>query len=80
VAKAASFAAAARSTLRETAPAVLPAIDAAVAEGVATLGEAKPIRHVAGSRIRHRNRTLGWDLPADTDAAPIGRSGGWALS
>jgi len=66
--------------LRESAAAVLPAIDAAVADGVATRSEAKPIRDVAGSRIRHLNRTLGWDLPADTDAAPIPRGGGWALS
>jgi len=47
-----------------TAAAVLPAIDAAVAEDVATREEAKPIRDVVGSRIRHLNRTLKWDIPA----------------
>ena len=58
---------------------VLPVMDAAVAEGVATRIEAKPVRDVAGSRLRHLNRTLGWNIPADTDA-PVHRGGGWALS
>jgi hypothetical protein len=65
--------------LKETAAAVLPAIDAALAEGVATRAEAKPVRDVVGSRIRHLNRTLKWDIPAETDA-PIRRGGGWTLS
>jgi serine/threonine-protein kinase HipA len=65
--------------LRTMAMAVLPAIDAAVADGVTTRIEAKPIRDVAGSRLRHLNRTLGWNIPADTDA-PVHRGGGWTLS
>jgi hypothetical protein len=65
--------------LRTMAMAVLPAIDAAVAAGVATRIEAKPVRDVAGSRLRRLNRTLGWNIPADTDA-PVHRGGGWALS
>jgi hypothetical protein len=65
--------------LREAAASALPAIDAAVGEGVATREEAKPIRDVVGSRVRHLNRTLKWDIPAETDA-PIRRGGGWALS
>jgi len=65
--------------LRDAALAVLPAIDAAVGEGLVTRTEAKPVRDVVGSRIRHLNRTLGWDIPADTDA-PIRRGGGWSLS
>jgi hypothetical protein len=65
--------------LKEMAAAVLPAIDAAIAESVVTRGEAKPIRDVVGSRIRRLNRTLKWDIPADTDA-PIRRGGGWTLS
>lgn len=44
-----------------------------------TREEAKPIRDVVGSRIRHLNRTLKWDIPAATDA-PIRRGGGWTLS
>jgi hypothetical protein len=46
---------------------------------VTTREEAKPIRDVVGSRIRHLNRTLKWDIPAATDA-PIRRGGGWTLS
>jgi serine/threonine-protein kinase HipA len=65
--------------LREAAMAVLPAIDAAVADGVVTRTEAKPVRDVVGSRIRHLNLILGWDIPADTDA-PILGGGGWSLS
>lgn len=65
--------------LKDTAAATLPAIDAAVAQGLVTRGAAKPIRDVVGSRIRHLNRTLKWDIPADTDA-PIRRGGGWAFS
>ena len=65
--------------LKEAAAAALPAIDAAVEEGLATREEAKPIRDVVGSRIRHLNRTLKWDIAAKTDA-PIRRGGGWALS
>lgn len=65
--------------LKQAAAAALPAIDAAVGEGVATREEAKPIRDVVGSRVRHLNRTLKWDIPAETDA-PIRRGGGWALS
>ena len=61
--------------LKEAAAAALPAIDAAVTEGVATREEAKPIRDIVGSRIRHLNRTLKWDIPAETDA-PIRRGGG----
>jgi serine/threonine-protein kinase HipA len=65
--------------LKEMAAAALPAIDAAMAEGLVTRGEAKPIRDVVGSRIHHLNRTLKWDIPADTDA-PVRRGGGWAFS
>jgi serine/threonine-protein kinase HipA len=65
--------------LKDTAMAALPAIDAVVAEGVVTRGEAKPVRDIVGSRIRHLNRTLKWDIPADTDA-PLRRGGGWAFS
>ena len=50
--------------LKNTAAAALPAIDAAIAEGVVTRGEAKPIRDVVGSRIRHLNWTLKWDILA----------------
>lgn len=65
--------------LRHMASAMLPAIDAAVADGVATAVEAKPVRDVAGARLRHLNRTLGWSIPADTDAL-VHRGGGWAMS
>ncbi len=65
--------------LQTMAAAILPAIDAAVAEGLVTGREAKPIRDVAGARLRHLNRTLGWSIPADRDA-PIERGGGWAVS
>jgi serine/threonine-protein kinase HipA len=65
--------------LQRMAAAILPAIDAAVAETLVTRMEAKPIRDVAGARIRHLNRTLGWSIPAETDA-PISRGGGWASS
>ena len=65
--------------LKDTATAILPAIDAAVSEGLVTRGEAKPIRDVVGSRVRHLNQTLKWDIPADTDA-PIRRGGGWSFS
>lgn len=65
--------------LRAMAGAVLPAIDAAVATGIVTRMEAKPVRDVVGARVRHLNRTLGWDIPADTDA-PLRRGGGWAMS
>ncbi len=65
--------------LQRMAAAILPAIDAAVAEGLVTRAEAKPIRDVAGARIRHLNRTLGWSIAAETDA-PITRGGGWAFS
>lgn len=65
--------------LRETALAVLPAIDAVVAEGTVSRNEARPVRDVVGSRVRHLNRTLEWGIPAETDA-PIRRGGGWALS
>jgi serine/threonine-protein kinase HipA len=65
--------------LKATATAIVPAIDAAVDDGVVTRGEAKPIRDGVGSRIRHINRTLKWDIPAETDAS-IRRGGGWSLS
>ena len=65
--------------LRRMASAMLPAIDAAVADGVATAVEAKPVRDVAGARLRHLNRTLDWSIPADTDAL-VRRGGGWAMS
>lgn len=65
--------------LRDSAVAVLPEIDAAVADGVVTAIEAKPVRDVAGARLRHLNRTLGWSIPADTDAL-VHRGGGWAMS
>lgn len=65
--------------LRDTASAVLPALDAAVADGVATQAEAKRVRDVVGARLRHLNRTLGWGIPADTDALVSG-GGGWAMS
>jgi len=65
--------------LRDYAATVLPAIDAAVADGVATREEAKPVRDVVGARIRHLNRTLRWSLPADTDA-PVRQGGGWLMS
>ena len=65
--------------LRDMATAVLPAVDAAVAKGVVTRMEAKPVRDVAGARLRHLNRTLGWSIPADTDAL-VHRGGGWAMS
>ena len=65
--------------LRHMAEAVLPAIDAAIADTVVTGMEAKLIRDVAGSRVRHLNRTLGWSIPADTDAL-VRRGGGWAMS
>lgn len=65
--------------LQGMAAAILPAIDAAVADGVATPVEAKPVRDVVGSRLRHLNRTLGWSIPAETDAL-IHRGGGWVMS
>jgi hypothetical protein len=65
--------------LRDYAATILPAIDAAVADGVVTRREAKPVRDVVGARIHHLNRTLGWSLPADTDA-PVRRGGGWLMS
>ena len=65
--------------LHDMAMAVLPAIDAAIVEGIVTSMEAKPVRDVAGSRLRHLNRTLGWRIPADTDAL-VHRGGGWVLS
>lgn len=49
--------------LKEMAATALPAIDAAVAEGLVTRGEAKPVRDIVGSRIRHLNRTLKWGYP-----------------
>ncbi len=65
--------------LRDYATGVLPAIDSAVADGVTTREEAKPVRDIVGARVRHLNRTLGWSLPADTDAL-IRRGGGWLMS
>ncbi|MCB8874419.1 HipA domain-containing protein [Acidisoma silvae] len=67
------------SGLQEMAAAILPAIDAVIAEGLVTRAEAKPVRDVAGARIRHLNRTLDWAIPAETDA-PIARGGGWSFS
>jgi serine/threonine-protein kinase HipA len=65
--------------LRDYAATILPAIDAAVADGVVTRQEAKPVRDVVGAHIHHLNRTLGWSLPADTDA-PVRQGGGWLMS
>jgi serine/threonine-protein kinase HipA len=65
--------------LQTLATRLLPAIDAAIAEGLVTRQEAKPVRDVAGARIRHLNRTLGWNIAAETDA-PIARGGGWSFS
>jgi len=64
--------------LQKTAAAILPAIDAAVTAGIVTRPEAKPIRDVVGARIRHLNRSLGWAIPAETDAV-VHRAGGWSL-
>lgn len=36
--------------------------------GKVTRMEAKPVRDMAGARVRHPNRTPGWGVPADTDA------------
>ena len=65
--------------LRSLAERTLPALDSIVDEGLASRREAKPIRDVVGSRLRHLNGTLGWDVTAETDAAII-RGGGWTLS
>ncbi len=65
--------------LRDTASAVLPAIESAITDGIVTGTEAKRVRDVVGSRVRHLNRTLGWEIPADTDAL-VRRGGGWAMS
>jgi len=65
--------------LHDLAVAALPSLDAIVAEGLATRPACKPVRDVIGSRLRHLNASMGWDIPAETDA-PITRGGGWALS
>ncbi|HEY4250994.1 MAG TPA: HipA domain-containing protein [Roseomonas sp.] len=58
---------------------ILPVIDDVIASGLVTRQEAKPIRDVVGSRIRHLNGSMGWDIPATTGAAILG-CGGWAMS
>ena len=64
---------------RSAAAMVLPKVDAAVEAGLVTHWEAKAVRDAIGERLRHLNATLGWSIPADTDAV-LPRSGGWVWS
>jgi serine/threonine-protein kinase HipA len=65
--------------LRGVAQAALPAVDALIDEGAFSSTEVKLVRDVIGSRLRHLNATMGWDIPAATDT-PAVRGGGWTMS
>jgi serine/threonine-protein kinase HipA len=65
--------------LKGIAEKALPALDAIIDEGIVSGTEVKLVRDVIGSRLRHLNSTMGWDILAETDA-PVVRGGGWAIS
>jgi serine/threonine-protein kinase HipA len=65
--------------MRATASKVLPEMDGLIAEGLVTRAEAKPVRDVIGSRLRHLNDTMKWSIEAKTDEA-VFKGGGWLMS